>query len=74
MVDLSKLEFPASREAAEPWKIARMGPFDMSKYAPIEVEETASGRLIVMSGVTRVTQARKVPGLTQIPAYVFPRR
>jgi hypothetical protein len=72
-VELVRLEFPESRLYAEPQKLARMGPFDWSKYAPIEVEETSGGSLIVMSVVTRVTAARQA-GITKLPAYVFPRR
>ena len=70
-VELAKLEAPATRPFADPIKVARLGPFDWTKYRPIEVEIHA-GRLIIQSGMTRVEIARQA-GITRPPAYVFPK-
>jgi hypothetical protein len=72
-VELVRLEFPESRLYADPKKLADLGPFDMSKYEPIWVEETSGGSLIATNGVTCVTAAR-LAGITKLPAYVFPKR
>jgi YD repeat-containing protein len=50
----------------------RHGPFDMSKYTPIMVEQTQSGGPIIMDGMTRVTNAMR-SGITKLEAYVFKR-
>ena len=70
-VDISKLIPPSSRPIADPAKLARHGPFDWNKYAPIIVE-TDGQRLWLMDGMTRVENARRA-GITHLPAYVFRR-
>jgi hypothetical protein len=69
-VEIAKLEPPPTRPYADPAKVARLGPFDWTKYRPIEVEKYGS-RLIIQSGMTRVEIARRA-GITRLPAYVFP--
>lgn len=71
-VDVSKLSPPSTRDVADPAKLARHGPFDWNKYTPIIVEQDGA-RLIVQDGMTRVENARRA-GITQLPAYVFPKR
>ena len=72
MVSLSKLEFPASRPFADAGKLARHGPFRWDKFTnPIEVERVGS-RFIIQNGVTRATNAQRA-GITELPAYVYPR-
>ena len=71
-VEICKLIPPSSRPYAEPRKLLRHGPFDWSKYTPIEVE-TDGTHLWLMSGMTRVENARRF-GITVLPAYVYQRR
>jgi hypothetical protein len=69
-VDVNKLEFPESRLFADPKKHADMGPFDWKLYEPVWVDRTASGRLVVSNGVTRVTAAKRA-GVKMLPVYIF---
>ena len=71
-VNIFKLSPPATRDFADPAKLARHGPFDWNKYTPIIVEEN-NGILTIQDGMTRVENARRA-GITELPAYVFPRR
>jgi len=70
-VEISKLIPPPSRLFADPAKLARHGPFDWNKYAPIIVE-TDGQRLWLIDGMTRVENARRA-GITHLPAYIFRR-
>lgn len=70
-VDLSKLIPPVSKPFADPHKLLAHGPFDWAKYSPIEVE-TDGRRFWVMSGMTRIENARRA-GITKLPAYIFRR-
>lgn len=57
-VPISKLIPPVSRPFADPLKLAKHGPFDWSKYTPIEVE-TDGVDYWVQNGVTRIENARR---------------
>ena len=71
LVEISQLSPPPTRDFAEPDKLARMGPFDWRKYVPIIVEQDGS-KLVIQDGLTRVEAASRA-GITQLPAYVFPK-
>jgi hypothetical protein len=71
-VDISKLKPPATRDAADPAKLARHGSFDWKKYTPIIVEDDG-GHLTIQDGMTRVENARRA-GIKKLPAYVFQKR
>ncbi len=70
-VDLSKLVPPPTRSFADPAKPQRLGPFDMSKYRPIQVEDLGGGRYMIMDGMTR---AARRAGITKLPVQIFPKR
>lgn len=68
----AKLRPPATRDAADPEKLARHGPFDWNKYTPIIVEKDGVLQTIV-DGMTRFENAKR-SGITSLPAYIFVRR
>jgi hypothetical protein len=71
-VELSKLVPPPTRSVADPGKLQRLGPFDMSKYRPIQVEDLGGGRYMIMDGMTRAEAARRA-GITKLPVQIFPK-
>jgi len=71
-IPISKLTPSSSRPFADPGKLVRHGPFDWDKYTPITVESDGV-RFWIMDGMTRMENARRT-GITELPAYVYPRR
>ena len=69
VVPVKDLKPPLSRPMPDPDKLRRMGPFDWSKYTPIEVRPVRGGKLQVMSGMTRWEAALKA-GVTHLPAQI----
>jgi hypothetical protein len=72
-VDLLKLRPSPARDVADAAKLERMGPFDWNKYKPIIVKQNRYGVQTIQDGMTRVEAARRA-GITQLPAFVFPKR
>jgi hypothetical protein len=68
-VDIDKLIPPSTRPFADPGKLARHGPFDWNKYAPIIVE-TDGTSLWLTDGMTRVENTRRA-GIASLPANVY---
>ena len=69
MVDISTVRFPVTRPFADPVKLARQGPFNMSLYTPAWAVEKG-GVITLQNGVTRIQNARK-SGITQLPIMIF---
>ena len=69
VVDLSKVVNPVTRPFADPIKLARQGPFDLSKYTPAWAT-VRNGAITLENGVTRIENARQ-SGVTHLPIMIF---
>jgi|GEM_PF-2444783 len=71
-IDISKLQYPSSRPFADPAKLLRHGPFDMSRYTPAMVQVNRNGVMVIQNGVTRIENAKRA-GILELPVQIFTR-